>query len=64
MQDSGHTSMINDTQFDYYGNLIASCDLAGSVRITQIEDEASDPYNQQQYVASSFALLIDEEAGL
>jgi hypothetical protein len=34
MQDSGHTSMINDSQFDYYGNLIASCDSAGSVRIT------------------------------
>lgn len=37
--DTGHTDLVHDTQFDYYGRRLASCSSDGLVRVFSVEQE-------------------------
>jgi protein transport protein SEC13 len=37
--DTGHTDLVHDTQFDYYGRRLASCSSDGLIRVFSVEQE-------------------------
>ncbi len=41
--DTNHEGMIHDTQFNYYGNRLASCDSNGCVEISEIDNGSLNP---------------------
>lgn len=51
--DTNHEGMINDTQFDFFGTRIASCDSMGHVRITKMQGNIVDEQS------TSFLIDID-----
>jgi len=38
--DTNHEGIIHDTQFDYYGTRISTCDSQGVVKISKMEGNA------------------------
>lgn len=39
--DTGHTDMVHDSQFDYYGRRLATCSSDSLVRVFNVEGERS-----------------------
>jgi protein transport protein SEC13 len=37
--DTGHSDLVHDTQFDYYGRRLATCSSDGLVRVFSVEQE-------------------------
>ena len=45
--------MINDTQFDFYGVRLATCDSSGTIKICRMIDDEID--------GNSIVFLVDNE---
>ena len=67
--ESAHEESINDCQFDYYGNQIASCDNNGFVQITTLKSSttlnsgsiAAGGNNQQANATGSGEAEIEDQ---
>lgn len=53
--DTETEGMINDTQFDFYGTRLATCDSLGTVKVCVMEND--------QVLPQSTAYLLDADIG-